>query len=380
MEWLYSVYNRTQDWLFSEWFWLPATIHWKDYKNSPSDGVYIAQPRDLLYCIPVAVAIFFIRRLFERFIAYPYGLSKSISTKVHRCPQNAQLESLYRRHPYPTEAQLKAWNTNTDLSNRSIQRWLRKRRNQDRPSTMDKFTETAWRGTYYLSILIYGVVVLWDKPWLSNPRKCWLDNYPRQHTPDSIFWYYMISLGFYLTLLFSQFVDVKRTDFWQHFVHHIATIFLICFSWMLNLTRMGSLVLCLHDVVDWMLEYAKLNRYLNNTRLCDFFFAMFTVCWFVTRLVMYPYYILYTTAVEATEILGYARSIFLFNGLLFLLQILHILWFGIISHAAYKAVMVGQVEKDIRSCSEESDSSDAGEKNRGHQANGRTNGVHGHSE
>ena len=37
-----------------------------------------------------------------------------------------------------------------------------------------------WRGTYYLSILIYGVVVLWDKPWFTNPRNCWLDNFPRQ--------------------------------------------------------------------------------------------------------------------------------------------------------------------------------------------------------
>ena len=78
-------------------------------------------------------------------------------------------------------------------------------------------------------------------------------------------------------------------DFWEQFSHHLATIFLMVFSWMMNLVRVGTLVLCLHDIVDWMLEGAKLNRYLNNTFLCDLLFAMFTIGWFVTRLLMYPY-------------------------------------------------------------------------------------------
>lgn len=84
-------------------------------------------------------------------------------------------------------------------------------------------------------------------------------------------------------------MSLRLQDFWQHFAHHLATIGLVVFSWCLNLTRVGSLILCLHDVVDWMLEFAKLNRYLNNTRLCDLLFAMFTVSWFITRLVLYPY-------------------------------------------------------------------------------------------
>ena len=59
--------------------------------------------------------------------------------------------------------------------------------------------------------------------------------------------------------------------------------------------------------------------------------------------VSFFYSILYTTSIEANDILGYAPSIFLFNGLLWVLQILHVLWFIIIIKAAYKAVIVGQV-------------------------------------
>ncbi|XP_067932408.1 ceramide synthase 5-like [Watersipora subatra] len=343
---------------FSESFWIPKGFTWKDYENNAEDGIYIPQTKDLLYCIPTAIVVFVVRKLFERFIAYPYGLYRNISTKVHRCTPNAQLESLYKRHPNPTEAQLNTFNRETNIPVRSIQRWLRRRRNQSRPTAMAKFTETAWRGTYYLAILIYGLVVLWDKPWFKEPKQCWLDNFPRQHTPDSIFWYYMISLGFYLTLLFSQFVDVKRKDFWEQFIHHLTTIFLMTFSWMCNFTRVGSLVLCIHDMVDWMLEFAKLNRYLNNTRLCDFLFGLFTISWFITRLVMFPYFILYTTSVDASKIFGEAGFYYFFNALLWVLQILHVIWFYIIFSAAYKAVIVGQVERDVRSCSEESGISD----------------------
>lgn len=64
----------------------------------------------------------------------------------------------------------------------------------------------------------------------------------------------MISMAFYWSLCFSQFFDVKRKDFWQMFIHHIATIALMCFSWVGNLTRIGSLVLLVHDCADIFLE------------------------------------------------------------------------------------------------------------------------------
>jgi hypothetical protein len=69
-----------------------------------------------------------------------------------------------------------------------------------------------------------------------------------------IWWYYMISLAFYWSLTFSQFFDVKRKDFWQMFVHHIATILLLSFSWICNLHRAGSVVLVIHDAADCIVD------------------------------------------------------------------------------------------------------------------------------
>jgi Protein transporter of the TRAM (translocating chain-associating membrane) superfamily, longevity assurance factor len=68
----------------------------------------------------------------------------------------------------------------------------------------------------------------------------------------------MISLSFYYSLAVSQFFDVKRKDFWQMFLHHICTICLLSFSWICNLTRIGTLVLLVHDCADIFLEVSIL--------------------------------------------------------------------------------------------------------------------------
>lgn len=67
----------------------------------------------------------------------------------------------------------------------------------------------------------------------------------------------MISMSFYWSLMVSQFFDVKRKDFWQMFIHHIATIVLMALSWMVNLHRIGSLVLVVHDCADILLEVIR---------------------------------------------------------------------------------------------------------------------------
>ena len=60
-----------------------------------------------------------------------------------------------------------------------------------------------WRWFYYTCIFFYGIVILWNKPWLWDIRHCWY-HYPHHGVPSEVWWYYMIELSFYWALAISQ--------------------------------------------------------------------------------------------------------------------------------------------------------------------------------
>lgn len=46
-------------------------------------------------------------------------------------------------------------------------------------------------------------------------------------------------------------------DFLAMFVHHLATVVLISFSYANNMVRVGTLVMCVHDASDVLLEVVE---------------------------------------------------------------------------------------------------------------------------
>lgn len=50
----------------------------------------------------------------------------------------------------------------TGMKNDQVQEWFRLRKNLNKPSTLQKFTESFWRFVFYTSIWFYGLYVLYD--------------------------------------------------------------------------------------------------------------------------------------------------------------------------------------------------------------------------
>ncbi|XP_051914987.1 ceramide synthase 5-like isoform X2 [Hippocampus zosterae] len=285
-------------WFWSERFWLPKNVSWADLEHPPP-GVEYPRMGDILYAFPLSVGIFVLRILFERLVAKPCAHILQIQAGLHRQAQpNAVLERVYLSKTCPDAKQLEGLSKQLDWDVRKIQRWFRIRRNQDKPSMQTKFCESMWRFTFYLGIFIYAIHHLWGSPWMWNTRRCW-DNYPFQHQSHQQFSHYVAELAFYWSLMFSQFTDIKRKDFFIMLVHHLATIFLITFSYANNMLRAGTLVMCVHDASDIFLEAAKLANYAKYQRLCDGLFVVFSISFFIARLVIFPFWWQKTTAVTS---------------------------------------------------------------------------------
>ncbi|XP_033995168.1 ceramide synthase 5 isoform X2 [Trematomus bernacchii] len=358
-------------WFWNERFWLPHNVTWADLAD-PAPGVEYPKAGHLFSALPLALGIFALRIIFERCVAGPCARSLLIHPGVgRRAHPNAVLEKVFTSiTKSPDSRHLDGLSKQLDWEVRKVQRWFRNRRNQDKPSTHTKFCESILLGCGILGIA--GTVI----PIRSHSQTGSLVMTP------GLYYYYVTELAFYWSLMFSQFTDIKRKDFMIMFIHHLATIGLISFSYVNNMTRVGSLVMCVHDASDFLLELAKLANYAKYQRLCDFLFIVFSVAFFITRLVIYPIWVLNSTMFESWAIVGPYPSWWLFNFLLLVLQVLHIIWSYLIARIAVKAVLRGKVCNDVRSDIESSsenepDTPTDGPKAYSHSPKGE-NGTNGH--
>ncbi|XP_041087114.1 ceramide synthase 2-like isoform X2 [Polyodon spathula] len=247
-------------WLWRQEYWLPPGVTWADMVETES--VQYPQPRDLLITLPLSLVFIAARYAFERLVALPLSWKMGVrdTTRPVLAVQNVTLEVFYKQQSRsPSQSQFHSLSKQCDLSQRQIERWFRLRRNQDRPSNSKKFCEACWRFTFYMIAFLAGLAVLVDKPWFWDPSECWV-GYPQQPLQTSQYWYYMTELAFYWSLLLRVSFDVKRKDFKEQVIHHIATIFLMGFSYCANYIRVGTLVLLVHDASDYLLEVERDER------------------------------------------------------------------------------------------------------------------------
>jgi len=345
-----SLLENVSAWFWNDYFWLPAGITFKDLEDKP--GFRYAKASDL-YWMPVYAGIFIcLRYVFEKLIANPLSVKMRIEDKPRNVPERSkQLEKLYKKSKFPSESVKEGVAKQLDMNVRQVERWLKRRRNMDRPSLRKKFAEASWRCFFYLVAFTLGMSILVQAPWFWDNLACWVD-YPRQTMWPSVYYYYMVEGGFYLSLLCSVMTDVKRKDFAEQLIHHAATIFLIAFSYVANFVRVGTLVMAIHDVSDIILEGAKCFKYAEMP-VADNLFTLFAVVFIISRLVIYPYCVLHTTWVKSMWLYRPYPGYYLFNALLMILQLLHVFWASIIIKMAVRMLAVGKVEKDARSDVEE---------------------------
>ncbi|XP_067411695.1 ceramide synthase 3 [Emydura macquarii macquarii] len=321
-----SILKTLNSWFWWENFWMPANCTWADFEDR--DGIVFPKPYQLYATIPYAFVLLMVRFFIERYIAIPLAKALGIKNVPRVKPQpNPVLENYFRKctkHPSQSEIQGLAKKCNWTIH--LVERWFRRRRNLALPTVFRKFQEACWRFSFYLTSSIAGFIFLYDKPWFYDIWQVWV-GYPFQSLLPSQYWYYMAEISFYWSLLFTLGTDTKRKDFMAHVVHHLAAIVLMACSWCSNYIRVGTLVIFVHDAADFWLESAKMFNYARWEKTCNVLFVIFSVMFFITRIILFPFWILRGTLYMP---LYYSTmtviSYFTFGGLLLLLQGLHLYW------------------------------------------------------
>ncbi|KAF9247249.1 TLC domain-containing protein [Melanogaster broomeanus] len=225
-----------------------------------------------------------------------------------------------------------------------------------------RFAEQGWSFVYYLVNFSYGVYIHHNLPTRAfNPTDLWL-NYPHIPLPGPLKFYYLTQTAFYMHQVLILNAEARRKDHVQMMAHHVITIVLMVSSYAYNFTRIGCLIMVLMDCCDIFLPLAKMLRYIGFYTLCDATFIVFLISWFVTRhiFVIIAIKSVYVDSVRlVSEMWAPERGNYLsgpihkgFSLLLVTLQILQIIWFGMICRVAYR-VVTGQGASDDRSDEED---------------------------
>lgn len=194
---------------------------------------------------------------------------------------------------------------------------------------------------------------------------------------------YWIELGNWLACSFFILIEPKRKDFGEMCLHHATTIALIILSYSLRFTRVGLVIVALHDISDIFLYLAKSFSYLNIASIADTSFVIFTLLFVVTRIIYYPIAIVYQTWTPWIQIItgrpsqyekhgAFQLGPIIYTGMPLLLTVLfglHCFWLTYIAKS-----IIRRMKSDIITDDRSDDESDAVPEKK--PTNGKSNGVH----
>lgn len=213
-----------------------------------------------------------------------------------------------------------------------------------------RFAEQGWILILYATSLVLVVTVSRRQPfWPWKPEQLWL-KYPRTTMDALTKAVYLWEASNYIHQVIVVNLEERRSDFWQMLTHHIVTLFLIGGSYMCCFYPVGIVVLLLMDPADVCLSTAKMLKYMGWQTVCDIMFTIFMIVWFFTRHIAYVF-VWWTCYKDAPTLIRFSDRLDLASGhaltpmsymvfllLLAVLQVILLIWFGMIVNVAVRVL------------------------------------------
>ncbi|OJJ44799.1 hypothetical protein ASPZODRAFT_134939 [Penicilliopsis zonata CBS 506.65] len=250
-----------------------------------------------------------------------------------------------------------------------------------------RVAEQGWLWVYYAFFWTYGMYLWIHSSYWKSYSAIWAE-WPVRDVSGSMKWYLLVQLSFWIQQMLIIHIEKRRKDHYQMLVHHIITSTLLGSAYIYGFYNVSNVVLCLMDIVDLLLPTAKILKYLKFETSCNVAFGVFLVTWLIARHIYYPQlcwsiykdvpthmaYGCYSgTTAELVTTDGYPdrasyllspfkdingpicmnRTVkWIFLSFLLFLQLLSIIWFGMIVRVAVGVLRTGNAE-DTRSDDEE---------------------------
>ncbi|XP_037311982.2 translocating chain-associated membrane protein 1 [Pungitius pungitius] len=133
-----------------------------------------------------------------------------------------------------------------------------------------KFNESGQLSAFYLFSFGWGASILLSEKLLSNPVSLW-EGYPHTLMPFQLKFYFICQLGYWLHAMPElYFQKTKKEDIPRQLVYIFLYLVHIAGAYILNLNRLGLVLLVLHYFVELLFHVSRLVYFSNESRQTGF--------------------------------------------------------------------------------------------------------------
>ncbi|KAJ6462133.1 longevity assurance proteins LAG1/LAC1 [Mycena sanguinolenta] len=224
---------------------------------------------------------------------------------------------------------------------------------------VERFGEQGYQAVYFASFGAWGYNLLTSRTLWFTTRHFWLD-YPHTHLPAALKAYYLLQIAYWLqqALVLGLGLEKRRSDHWELVVHHVVTVWMVTWSYMMNVTLLGNAVFVSMDVPDVLLAFSKMLNYLRLERAKVVSFVVFVIGWgyfrhYISIRILWSLRAEFWMVPEPAQVFrpleGLYMALWIRDQMFFalcVLQGLNLFWGWLILRILYRTIMVAETDDD----------------------------------
>ncbi|TBU32801.1 TLC domain-containing protein [Dichomitus squalens] len=234
---------------------------------------------------------------------------------------------------------------------------------------LDRFGEQGYAVLYFAFTSSWGIRIMSQLPtWWYNTKYFWID-YPHWDMKAELKAYYLVQAAYWCQQLIVMLLGLEkpRKDYYELVAHHFVTLWLVGWSYLVNLTFIGNAVYLSMDLPDSLLALSKLANYVQWNRTKVATFVVFLCVWSYFRhwlnwVMLYSVWFEFDLMPESSKRWSPEDGVWLVWWMkyqvflpLLLLQFLNLFWYFLVWRIAIRAI------RDIEISDVRSDDEDDGE-------------------
>ncbi|KAF9051582.1 TLC domain-containing protein [Panaeolus papilionaceus] len=239
---------------------------------------------------------------------------------------------------------------------RPLARWF----GLKREAKIERFGEQVYAVVYFAFFGAWGYRVMGQifSSWY-NTNEFWL-GYPRWDMKPELKRYYLMQFAYWWHQLLVLVLGLEkpRKDYTELVIHHFVTLWLVGWSYMLNLTYIGNAVFMSMDIPDALFAFSKILNYIQWNTVKIYSFLVFFCSWtyfrhYLNLHILWSVWYEQPNVPEWTKRWSWSEGVYMPTWMryqifvpLLLLQFLNLFWYRLILRILVRAITTAEADDD----------------------------------